>query len=67
MPGGTEDFDVDLPVDGPQGLYRIEANGFETDKFTVEGQPIPEFPTIAVPLVASILLAWGFMKKKKEL
>lgn len=50
----TLEFDVDLPVDTPLGLCRIEANGFPTDYFTVEGVPIPEFSTVAIP-VATIL------------
>jgi len=56
--------DVTLPQDAPQGaIYRIDTNGITTDYFTVEGVPIPEFPTVAVPLVVAILLGLRFMKK----
>lgn len=54
-------------MDAKGGYYRIEANGIVTDRFIVEAEEIPEFPTVAVPLIASVLLVWGFMRKKKGL
>ena len=63
--GIIEEFDIDLPMDAKEGLYEIRANGISTDDFTVGAEEIPEFPTVALPLIASVLLVWGFMRKKK--
>ena len=65
--GVIKEFDIDLPMDAKEGYYRIEANGIVTDRFIVEVEEIPEFPTVAVPLIVSVLLVWGFMRKKKGL
>jgi hypothetical protein len=63
MAGGTEDFDVILPADGPQGYYEIRANGLETDFFTVEGVPIPEFSTVAIPVASILGLLYLFRRR----
>ena len=57
-----------------EGQYFIQVNNLErTDRDITDGfwaayapdNEIPEFPTVAVPLIASVLLVWGFMRKKK--
>ncbi|MCK4734842.1 MAG: PEF-CTERM sorting domain-containing protein [Methanophagales archaeon] len=52
-----------MPADGPQGYYEIEANGLETDYFTVEGAEIPEFSTIAIPVASILGLVYLFTRR----
>ena len=63
IPGETEEFDVILPADGPQGYYEIRANGLETDFFTVEGVPIPEFSTVAIHVASILGLLYLFRRR----
>ena len=58
-----------LDPEAASGTYTVVEVDQSTnvDQFTVIPTEIPEFPTVALPLIASVLLVWGFMKKKKGL
>jgi len=75
--GAEEEVFMPIPLDKCyEGQYFIQVNNLPrtdpeiTDGFKAAYAPeneIPEFPTVAVPLIASVLLVWGFMRKKKGL
>lgn len=75
--GAEEEIFIPIPRDKCyEGQYFIQVNNLQgtepdiTDGFKAAYAPdneVPEFPTVAVPLIASVLLVWGFMRKKKGL
>jgi hypothetical protein len=75
--GTKKEVFMSIPLDKCyEGQYFIQVNNLEgterdiTDGFKAAYAPdneIPKFPTLAVPLIASVLLVWGFMRKKKGL
>ena len=75
--GAEKEVFIPIPKDKCyEGQYFIRVNNLQgtepetTDGFWAAYAPdneIPEFPTVALPLIASVLLVWGFMRKKKGL